>query len=93
MFQLLTEERGPWKLAWFRAQGTPGLPGPELLVQSQRRQRFLTTIVDIDTGLLFRRRLYSCTYGRKYCAVCDFESVSRKIEVGCEEMDVVLIAE
>lgn len=49
MFQLLREERGPRKLTWFRAQGTPGLPGPELLVQSQRRQRFWTTMV--ETGI------------------------------------------
>lgn len=58
MFQLLTEDRGPWKLHWFMAQGTPGLPGPELLVQSQRRQRFLTTMVDADTCLLFKGCLW-----------------------------------
>ena len=50
MFQLLTEERGPWKLQEFMAQGTPGLVGPALLVQSQRRQRFLTTMLVMGSG-------------------------------------------
>lgn len=54
VFQLLTEESGPWKLHWFMAHGTPGLPGPEVFVQSQRRQRFLTTIVDTTVMLLLK---------------------------------------
>lgn len=41
MFQLLTEEIGPWKFTLSMAQGTPGLFGPAVFVQSQRRQRFL----------------------------------------------------
>ena len=46
MFQLLTDDIGPLKLMWSIAHGTPGLPGPELLVQSHSNMRFLMTIVE-----------------------------------------------
>ena len=46
-FQLLTEEMGPAKSTLSIAQGTPGLPGPLELVQSQRRQRFLMTMTNL----------------------------------------------
>lgn len=64
MFQLLTEEMGPRKLHWFMAQGTPGLPGPDELVQSQRRLRFLTTIVDTNADLMLLEEVLSKTKDR-----------------------------
>ncbi len=46
MFQLLTDFMGPSKVTLSISSGTPWWPGPSVLVQSQRRHRFLMTMIE-----------------------------------------------
>ena len=46
VFQLLTDFMGPLKFTLSISAGTPWWPEPSVLVQSQRRHRFLMTIIE-----------------------------------------------